>query len=236
MADESGAASSLPATARAVVIGAGIVGNSLAGPPRAPRLEGPGPDRQGPAAQPGRLHRPRVELHLPRRPLARDDGRSPPTACASTRSSACSPSAAASRWRAPRSAWRSCAAGWRRPSPGASSGVLARHARRDQGARAVHRRERDRRRLLLGGRGRRGLAAHGHAHARAGAGDAARAHGVRQHRGARHRRGGRPREARAHRPRRRGGRVRGDRLRRLEPAASRGWPARRSRSRRPCTR
>ncbi|HEX6583570.1 MAG TPA: FAD-dependent oxidoreductase, partial [Thermoleophilaceae bacterium] len=31
MADQSGAASSLPATARAVVIGAGIVGNSLLG-------------------------------------------------------------------------------------------------------------------------------------------------------------------------------------------------------------
>ena len=56
-----------------------------------------------------------------------------------------------------------------------------------------------------------------------------RAHGVGEHRGDRHRRRGRAREARAHRPRRRGGRVRGDRLRRVEPADREAWPARRSR-------
>ena len=62
------------------------------------------------------------------------------------------------------------------------------------------------------------------------------ADGLGEHRGARHRRRGRARAARAHRPRRRRGRVRGDRLRRVEPAASREWPARRSRSPRRCTR
>ena len=49
------------------------------------------------------------------------------SACASTTSWASTPSAAASRSRAPRSGWRSCAAAWRRPSRGGSSGA-ARHA------------------------------------------------------------------------------------------------------------
>ena len=89
---------------------------------------------------------------------------------------------------------------------------------RDQGARPVHRRERARRRLLLAGRGRRRLAARGHAHARGGAGARARSRssantevlGIDVE-------GGRV-TARAHRPRRRRGRVRRDRLRRVEPA------------------
>src|ERR671911_2636166 len=42
-------------------------------PPRAPRLEGHGPDRQGPVPEPRRLDGTRVELHLPGGPLARDD-------------------------------------------------------------------------------------------------------------------------------------------------------------------
>ena len=67
------------------------------------------------------------------------------------------------------------------------------------------------------GRRRRRLAARRHAHARGGPA-AGRAHGLGQHRGARHRRGTRPRAARTHHARRRGGRGRGDLLRRLEPA------------------
>ena len=78
------------------------------------------PDRQGPAAQPGRLDRPRVELHLPGRPLPRDHRPDPGLGASSTRRWASSPSPAASRSPAPRSGWRSCGAGCRRPRPGAS--------------------------------------------------------------------------------------------------------------------
>ena len=56
-----------------------------------------------------------------RRPLQGDDAAHARERRASTASWASSPSAAASRSRAPRSAWRSCAGGWRRRSRGASS-------------------------------------------------------------------------------------------------------------------
>ena len=94
----------------------------------------------------------------------------------------------------------------------------ARHAGRGQGARAVHRRVGDPRRLLLAGRRGRRLAALRHDRARA-RGRVRRAHGGSERRGARARCRGRPHQARAHRPRRRRGRVRRDLLRRLEPAA-----------------
>ena len=59
--------SDFPSSARCVIIGAGIVGNCLVGPPVRPRLDRHGPARQGTAAQPRRLDRPRLELHLPDR-------------------------------------------------------------------------------------------------------------------------------------------------------------------------
>ena len=61
---------SVPSTARVVVIGAGIVGNSLVHHLARLGWTRHRPDRQGRAAQPGRLDRPRVELHLPGGPLA----------------------------------------------------------------------------------------------------------------------------------------------------------------------
>ena len=89
---------------------------------------------------------------------------------------------------------------------------------RDQGARAVHRRDDPARRLLLPDRLRRRLPARGHDHARAGD-RLRRPAGVREHRRQRHGRRGRPDQARAHLARAdRGGDGR-DRLRRLEPAA-----------------
>ena len=66
--------STQPGAARVVVIGAGIVGNSLVyhlarlGWKDIVQIE------KGPLPEPGRLDRPRLELHLPDRPLARDDG------------------------------------------------------------------------------------------------------------------------------------------------------------------
>ena len=42
-------------------------------PPHPARLDGRRPGRQRPAAEPRRLHRARLELHLPRRPLEGDD-------------------------------------------------------------------------------------------------------------------------------------------------------------------
>ncbi len=103
-------------------------------PPRAARLDRPGAARQGPAAQPGRLDRARVQLHLPGRPLARDDGADARQHAPSTRSWACASSAAASRWPAPRSAWRSCAGAWSRRRRGASTAVSLVTPGRGQGA------------------------------------------------------------------------------------------------------
>ena len=57
--------STFPDQARAVVIGCGIVGNSRRVPPHRPGLDGRRAARQGPAAEPGRLDRARLELHLP---------------------------------------------------------------------------------------------------------------------------------------------------------------------------
>ena len=65
--------STLPGRARAVVIGAGIVGNSVAYHLHQQGWTRPRPARQGPVPEPGRLDRPRVQLHLPGRPLEGDD-------------------------------------------------------------------------------------------------------------------------------------------------------------------
>ena len=99
---------------------------------------------------------------------------------------------------------------------------------RGQGDGPVHRRDRDPRRLLHAGRRRRRLAPGRDAHAPEGAG-ARRADGRGRRRGHRDRRRGRPRPARPHRRRRRS-RPRSS----SSPAASgargsRGWPAPRSR-------
>ena len=90
-------------------------------PPHPARLDGRRPDRQGAAAEPGRLHGARLELHLPGRPLEGDDAAHARVAAPVRRAWTSTPSAAASRWRAPRSGWRSCGGGWRRRSRGAST-------------------------------------------------------------------------------------------------------------------
>ena len=99
---------------------------------------------------------------------------------------------------------------------------------RGQGDGPVHRRDRDPRRLLHAGRRRRRLAPGRDAHAPEGPGDG-RPDGRRRRRGHRHRRRGRPRPPRPHRPGRHRGRHGRHRLRRLEPADRARWPARRSR-------
>ena len=91
-------------------------------PPDAARLGRRPPARQGAAPEPGRLDRPRLELHLPGRPLARDDRSSRSRASASTGSSASSRSAAGSRSRAREERMQELAAPARpRRRPGAST-------------------------------------------------------------------------------------------------------------------
>ena len=116
--EENSPAANVPATARVVVIGAGIVGNSLVhhlaqlGWRDIVQIDkGPLPN---PAAPPGTR---RTSSSRSTTPASWPT--SPSTRCASTRSWACSPSRAATRSPAPRSGWRSCAAGCRRPGRGA---------------------------------------------------------------------------------------------------------------------
>ena len=113
--------------------------------------------------------------------------------------------------------------------------VGAAHAGAGEGARAVHQRGDHPRRLLHARRRLRRLAPRRHADAR-GRDGARRADDLRGHRGDGHRRRERARPARAHRqgPDRDGVRLR--LLRRLEPADRDAWPAPRSRSRPPSTR
>ena len=73
-----------PPAPACVVIGGGIVGNSLVYHLRRLGWTRHRPDRQGAAAQPGRLDRPRLELHLPGRPHQGDDGADARRARAST--------------------------------------------------------------------------------------------------------------------------------------------------------
>ena len=205
-------------------------------PPGAARLDRPRAARQGPAAEPGRLDRPRLELHLPGRPLARDDRADARQRAPVRGARRAHRLRRASRSRAPRSGWRSCGGAWRRPASWGVEGVRARHAGRGQGARPVHRRERDRRRLL-------------HAES-VGVVDSLRAGTLMRERAQETGaltvsantevlgidvEGGRVARVRTDARRHRG------RVRRRSPAASgarasRAWRARRSRSRRPCTR
>ena len=159
----------VPSSARVVVIGAGIVGNSLVyhlarlGWRDIVQID------KGPLPNPGRLDRARVELHLPGRPLARDHRPHRSTACGSTRRWASSPSPAASRSPAPRSGWRSSAGGCRRRKAwGIEAG--AGHARSRSPRRCRSSTRGHRRRVLDPDGRRRRLAARRHDHARAGPG------------------------------------------------------------------
>ena len=120
-------------------------------------------------SQPRRLDRARLELHLPGRPLARDD-RADARQRAPVQGAGRLHAVRRHRGRAHRGADGGAArGGWPRRRRGASR-ASARDAGRGQGARAVHRRVGHRRRLLLAGRRRRRLAARRHADARGGAG------------------------------------------------------------------
>ncbi len=179
-------------------------------------MAGHRPDREGHAAEPRRLHRPRVELHLPDGPQQGNgrvhDRERPPV---------------------PR------ARGLRRdrrdrggPDAGADGGAEApdgvidlvgrrgqapAHPRRGQGDGPVHRGVGHPRRLLHAGRRDRRLAPGRDAHAPEGPGDG-RADDRRQRRGHGHRRGGGPGSPRPHRRGHDRGRGRRHRLRHLEPA------------------
>ena len=226
--------STLPGSARAVVIGAGIVGNSMAYHLWQQGWSDLVLHRQGPVPEPRRLDRPRLELHLPGRPLQGDDG-----AHARERAPVQGPGRL-HRERRDRG----------RPHRGAHAGappadVVGRRvgrragldgdAGRDQGARPVHRRVGDHRRLLLAGGRRRRLAAGRHDHARAGPGGG----GARPSRRSPRCSGSTSSTAAsaACGPRAATSRPRWS----SSPAASGaraspGWPGRRSRSRRRCTR
>ena len=226
--------STLPGAARVVVIGAGIVGNSLVLPPRPPGLARHRPDRQGRAAEPGRLDRPRLELHLPDRPLAGDDradrrqrrpvqgdGRLHPER--------------RHRGRPDRaSGWTSSSGGWRRRARGASTPSWSTRPRSSGWSRTSNTV------IVLGGFSTPGVGVVDSLRAGTIMRERAQASGaltlVADDRGHRHRRRRRPRHARPDRPRRHRGRDRRHRLRRVEPAHRRRWPARPSRSRRRSTR
>ena len=65
---------SFPTSAKVVIVGAGIVGNSVAYHLATAGLAGHRPDRQGTPAEPRRLHGPRQQLPVPRRPQQGDGG------------------------------------------------------------------------------------------------------------------------------------------------------------------
>ena len=187
-----------PPPPRVVVIGAGIVGNSLVHHLARARLARHRADRQGAAAQPGRLDRARLQLHLPGGPLPRDHRPDPRLGAAVPGDGRLHRSPAASRSPAPRSGWRSCGAGCRAPRPGASRPSWSSPAFVKEKV-PVHRDRPVHRRLLDAERGRRRLAAGGHDHARERPRD---------------RRADRRTERRGHRPRHRGG-ADGRRIRRV---------------------
>ena len=138
-------------------------------PPGPARLARHRPDRQGTAAQPGRLDRARVELHLPGRPLPGDHRPDARLGAAVQGDGRLHRSPAASRSPAPRSGWRSCGAGCPRPGPGASRPSWSPRSssrRRCRSSTPTSSSAPSGRR-----RRRRRLAAGRHDHARAGAGD-----------------------------------------------------------------
>ncbi len=152
---------------------------------RRARLDRSRPDRQGAVPESGRLDRPRVELHLPGRPLEGDD------AAHARLDEAVPRGGHAARVRRHRGRAHRGADGGAAAADGVGEVVgrrrlPARDAGGDQGARPVRRRVDPARRLLLAvGRSRR-LAPLRDDHAREGAGEG-RA-GPREHRGARYRR------------------------------------------------
>ena len=213
-------------------------------PPHAPRRHRHHDDRQGPAAEPRRLDRARLELHLPRRSLEGDD-----VADAREHASV-QGSRGVRRERRDRD----------RPQRGADAGadaprrvrqVVGDRARRvahpaaGQGQSPVHKRAADPRRVLHPRRRCRRLAPRRHDHARARPGGGHE--GLREHRGPRDRcreRSRHPREDHQRRLRRRPHRDRMRRLepenrphgRRFDPAHADGPPDDRHRARRPGSR
>ncbi len=203
-------------------------------PPHPARLDGRRPDRQGPAAEPRRLDRARLQLHLPGRPLEGDDPADARVA-APVHRDGCQHRVRRHRGRSYRGA-----DGGVSPPHGIGEVVgrrlgAARHSGRDQGARAVHRRDDPARRVLLPDRLRRRLPARGHDHARAGH-RLRRPAGVREHGRQRHGCRARSHQAGAHLAWHDRGGGRRDRVRRVERRCSRRWPAPISRSRLPSTR
>ena len=99
----------LPSSARAVIVGAGIVGRERRPPPRARGLDRPRDRRPGAAVGDGRLDVPRARARLPAQPVAHDDparagdGR-PAVAASSSTGCPATTRSAASRSRRPRSA------------------------------------------------------------------------------------------------------------------------------------
>ena len=185
-------------------------------PSRAARLARHRADRQGPAAQPGRLHRARVELHLPGRPLPRA-GRPHPRLGAPVQGAGRVHRVGRLRGRPLRGADGGAA-----PPDVVGPGVGRTGRAGDAGprrrARPVPGEGQDPRRVLVpvGRRGR--LAARGHVVPRVRAG-ARRAHRAVDRRGGRHGRRAGPDPAGAHHRRRHRGRDRRDRVRRVEPEA-----------------
>ncbi len=185
-------------------------------PPDAPGLARHRSPRQGSAAQSRRLDRPRLQLHLPGRPLQGDDR---------THDGERAPVQGPRRFHPLR---RDRGRPNQRADAGAGTpgrfghrlgdrGHVALVAGRCQGVRALHQREGHPRRLSHRGRGRGRLAARGHPDARDGRRNR-RPPRRAQDRGGRHRHRARPGQARAHDRRRHRGRDGRHHLRGVEPA------------------
>ena len=209
--------STLPSQARAVVIGCGIVGNSVAfhltdqGWSDVVLLD------KGPLPNPGGLDGPRFELHLPGRPLEGDDAahggeRAP------VQGDGRFHRVGRHRGRAYRGAYAGAGASRLLGEGVGDRARIAPDSRRGEGARPVHRRERDPRRFLLSDRRGRRLPAGRDDHARPR--PVLRSPlGLCEHGGARLRRRGRTRSRRAYDRRRHRDRDRRHRVRCMEPEA-----------------